>query len=408
MRRVYYGWVIVGVGFGVWFLSGGLRDAFSVFVRPWSDKFGWSVAAISLAVSIQLLVDAALAPVSGSLADRFGPRRVLVGLMLAMGVGALGIFTLNSVWQLYLYFGLFIGMAASLGPVTTILVAQWFEKRRGMGFSIVSMGSHVGTAALAPATVAIYGLWGWRAPWLVFGVMALVAVPAVFWLLRRRPPTAASVLGRGRPPAAGATLGQACRTSSFWMIITGAVICGYTTRSFWLFVIPIGLEGGASTTQAALALSLAGIMNVPGLLATGFAVDRFSRQRWLAMLFLIRTIAFLGLVLYLQTGQLPLLFGAAALAGFVSRATGTVFQSMMVNCYGVRSLGSLSGVESMSHQVAAAAGALSGGLIFDITGSYVLALFVGVAFLAISIVVSLRIPERKFYSAPQPVPEASV
>ncbi len=192
------------------------------------------------------------------------------------------------------------------------------------------------------------------------------------------------------------------------MIITGAVICGYTTRSFWLFVIPIGLEGGASTTQAALALSLAGIMNVPGLLATGFAVDRFSRQRWLAMLFLIRTIAFLGLVLYLQTGQLPLLFGAAALAGFVSRATGTGFQSMMVNCYGVRSLGSLSGVESMSHQVAAAAGALSGGLIFDITGSYVLALFVGVAFLAISIVVSLRIPERKFYSAPQPVPEASV
>lgn len=407
MRRLYYGWVIVGVGFTAWFISGGLRDAFSVFVRPWSETFGWSVAAISLAVSIHLLVDAALAPVSGGLADRYGPRRVLVLLLLAMAVGAMGIATVNSLWQLYLFFGLFIGIAASLGPVTTLLVAQWFQKRRGLGFSIVSMGSHVGTAALAPATVAVYGLWGWRAPWLVLGLMTLAVIPAIFWLLRRRPPATTSAPGRGRLPLAGATLGQAWRTPSLWMIMTGAVICGYTTRSFWLFVVPIGLEGGASTVQAALALGLAGIMNVPGLLATGLAVDRFSRQRWLAMLFVLRALAFLGLVLFLHTRQLPVLFLAAGLAGFASRATGTVFQSLMVNCYGVRSLGTLWGIQSMVHQVAAAAGVVTGGLIFDRTGSYTMALLSGVALLAISVLVSLRIPERRFYAAPEPVPEAS-
>lgn len=406
MRRLHYGWVVVGVGFTAWFFGGGLRDAFSVFVRPWADYFGWGIASISLAMTIELLVDAGLAPVGGSLADRFGARRVLAVFMLAMAIGALGIATMNSRWQLYLFFGVFIGMAASLGPITTLLVAQWFTQRRGMAFSLVSMGSHLGTATLAPLTVALFALGGWRLPWVVYGIMALALVPLAYWLLRRRPPAASSP-GRGHARLAGATLAQAWRTPAIWMILTGAIICGYTTRSFWMFVVPIGLEGGTSTGQAALALSLAGLMNVPGLFVTGLAVDRFSKQKWLAMLFALRAVAFLGLALFLRTDSVLTLFLFAGLAGFVSRATGTVFQSLMVNCYGVRSLGTLSGIETLCHQVAAAAGALAGGLIFDATGSYTTALLLGAGVLVVGAVVSLRIPERRFYSMPQPTPEAS-
>ncbi|MEK7849126.1 MAG: MFS transporter [Chloroflexota bacterium] len=247
----------------------------------------------------------------------------------------------------------------------------------------------------------MFALGGGRLPWFVFGALAVLLVPVFFWFLRRRPPTSSSALTGRRAAAAGATLRQAWRTPSLWMILAGATICGYTTRTFWTYVVPAGIEGGASSTQAALALSLAGLMNVPGLLASGAAVDRMSRQKWLAILFALRALAFLGMVLFLRTGQLPMLFAAAALAGFVSRATGTAFQSLLVNCYGVRSLGSLSGVETMFHQTAAAAGAIVGGLIFDATDSYTAALLVSAALLVVGIVVSLRIPERRFYAVPE-------
>ena len=103
--RFYYGWVVVAVVFFALLVSAGVRAAPTVLINPMETELGWGRAAISLAVSIGLLLYGLSGPVAGWLMDRYGPKKLaLLGLALIGGSTLAGA-AVTELWQLNLFWG---------------------------------------------------------------------------------------------------------------------------------------------------------------------------------------------------------------------------------------------------------------------------------------------------------------
>ncbi len=402
-----YCWTFVGVAFLAWFFLGGIRDTFGVFIRPWADQYGWSVAAISGAMSVNMVVNGVAGPIIGALVDRFGTKPVLLGLVSLMAAGTLAVAAVHSLWQLYLIFGLMLGLAANLVPVTGPLVAQLFPKRRGLAFSLVPAGNPVGLAVLGPLAVLLAESVSWRVVWLVMGLATLVLIPIVLLVVRGgRSGGRSGDVRQGQAPPSGSTMHEVLRSPAFWLLAVGFFVCGMTARLFFTQMVPIAREGGMRPGQVAALASIAGVAAVPGLLLFGTAADKVSRSGLLGVNFALRVIAYGSMALYLVTGRVPLMFFGATAMSFLSRATDPVFTTLLVNCFGVRSLGKMLGVLVLLHQVAGALGVFAAGLVFDLRGSYLDVLLTGMFLLVVASVASWRISEKKAFSEPPALPAA--
>jgi MFS family permease len=102
---LFYGWVVVAVVAVVLATSSGARFAFGVFLRPIAEAHGWERAALSLAITINLILGGLLQPLAGWLVDRVGARLVgALGIAL-VGLAFVGLAGANELWQVDLRAG---------------------------------------------------------------------------------------------------------------------------------------------------------------------------------------------------------------------------------------------------------------------------------------------------------------
>src|SRR5437870_283326 len=81
-QRIFYGWYIVLAGaLNNFFVIGITVFGFGVFYEPMRAELGWSMTAIMAGVSVRSFQNGFLAPIAGTLVDRFGPRTMaLIGI----------------------------------------------------------------------------------------------------------------------------------------------------------------------------------------------------------------------------------------------------------------------------------------------------------------------------------------
>lgn len=396
-----YKWVILAVVFATLFTVVSAMGIATLFIGSWRSEFRWGVAPITLALSIQLILSGVSGIFAGALGDRFGPRPVFLAYLVVAAVGLLGVAAMKSLWQLYLFYGVFIGVGTTLHPITVPLVAKWFPKGRGIALGIIQQGDLLGLAALAPLMLALNQTIGWRVSWLTMGLVTLVVVMPLTWAFIRAPaagPSGGATVQKTGIGAEGATLGEARRTRSFWGLVGSNFFCGFTARYFWLLVAPIAQEGGMNPAQVATTVTIAGLAALPGMLLFGAACERVGRARLLSINFAVRCVTFLVMALYLRTHQPALMFAAAGVAGFTTRSTAPPFSLALINCFGFRSLGALLGLTGTVHQAAAALSLFMAGYLFDRTGSYAPTLLVCSILLVVASFVAWRTPEKKCYS----------
>src|ERR671936_3188157 len=142
----HYAWVVSAVTFVALLVAAGVRTAPGVFIKPFEDEFGWSRASISLAVAVSLLAYGLGGPLGGSLVDRFGPRKVMLGGLGLVALGLGPMLALTSLWQLYLLWGLITGLGT--GAVSSVLgttvADRWFRKHRGLLIGLFGAASSAG------------------------------------------------------------------------------------------------------------------------------------------------------------------------------------------------------------------------------------------------------------------------
>src|SRR5438445_83607 len=137
----------------------GLRSVFGVYIKPMEAEFGWSRGALSGAAAISLLLLGAAGPAVGWLADRYGPRRVIVVSLLMLGSGAIGASFVQRLWHVYVTTGLLMALGAGGLPITTgsTVAARWFEARRGVAIGIAAGGMSAGQPGRMPTALGVMG-----------------------------------------------------------------------------------------------------------------------------------------------------------------------------------------------------------------------------------------------------------
>src|SRR4029453_15399848 len=140
--RIHYGWIVLGAVVLIMLTASGLRAVLGVFIKPLEAEFGWARASLSGAAALNLLLLGAVGPSVGWLADRWGPKRVMVLFLGLLGVGAILSSRVQSLWQLYATAGVLLALGAGgMGMATAATIAaRWFEARRGLVLGILGAG----------------------------------------------------------------------------------------------------------------------------------------------------------------------------------------------------------------------------------------------------------------------------
>src|SRR5579859_6717634 len=151
-RRFHYAWVVAAVT-GITIMgAAGFRATPSVLIVPLQHEFGWNRAVISVAVSINLVLFGLVGPFAAALMDRFGLRTVVLTALVTISAGALATTAMTSPWQLYLLWGLVVGLGT--GTMASVLAAtvagRWFVRRRGLVLGALTAAGATGQLIFLP------------------------------------------------------------------------------------------------------------------------------------------------------------------------------------------------------------------------------------------------------------------
>jgi MFS family permease len=381
-------------------------------------EMGWSRGGLSGAAALSLLLLGAVGPLAGRLADRWGPRMIIVLSLTLLALGSIASAYVQSLWHIYLTAGVLMAVGAGGSALSTgsTLVTRWFDKRRGLAMGLAAGGMSAGQLVVIPLATVLTLSYGWRASFLWLGVGLLVLiVPVGAWLLRNAPEErGARALGAtgvaqtsaqfaAAQQAGRVSLTEAAQTLPFWLLMGTFFVCGYTSNGMVLtHFMPHALEHNFSAMEASAALGVMGAMNIVGTIGSGWLCDRFGRRGPLATYYFIRGVALLFL---LYVWNVPSLHFWAALFGLNYISTVPPTTTMTANIYGRYSVGELSGWIFFAHQVGSALGAAGAGWIYEWTGTYSPA-FVSAALMAfLAAGLSMMIREEPIRARPlQPAP----
>jgi len=402
---IFYGWFIVAASLITIVIAYSSRYAFSVFYVAILDEFGWSHAATSAAMTINLLIYTLCCPLAGILVDMLGARKIIPFGGMLLGIALIGCRHINSMWQLYLLFGLTGVGTATIGIVPNIaILSNWFRIRRGlvMGISFSGFGLAM---ILTPYAQYLISNFGWRNTYLFFAALAIVlVVPIDIIFLRNKPedkglvPDGIAELGeaitRGKHDtpividkewaAKDWTLARSAQTHEFWGLILLNVLTGmYSYTLITHQVVYLVKDVGYSEMFGAAVFGWFGISLAVGGIIGGLVSDRKGREITFTFSSVGSILGVLCLLHISDTLQPWLPFLYATVFGVSNGATSAILAPIAADFFAGKHFGAINGIMTMALIGGGAFGPLIAGILRDMTGSFSI-VFVSILF-AISV-----------------------
>jgi MFS family permease len=378
-------WLIVAALFVVTYGIATPLAAYGVFLPVLADAFGWSRGAVSAAISINLLLGGLAGFAIGALADRHGPRLLLVLTVALAGVAFTLVSTVEALWQLYLFVGVLGGLGmSSFYLLSAMTVARWFDERRGLALALVLVGFNLGYISGGPLAAWLIDTVGWRGAYALLGsgcgLMTMLAASSVRLprgseaTAPRRPARraeATSVAGpRGVSPASverSVTLRDALADPRQWCLNVSWLLLGGLALMVTVHIVPFARDQGVSLAGAALALTAYGVGSVGGRIVAGAASDRVGTLMTIRVAYAIEALALVALV---WVPSRAALLGSLAVFGIGFAASDTMVAKVVPDVFGVRAIGAIMGVLTLGWRSGAALGPAAAGFLYDLTGSY--------------------------------------
>lgn len=400
---VFYGYVIVAACFCVQSIGLGAFVSYGVFFNPLIAEFGWSRAIIAGASSMAFLLMGLLGIVVGRLNDRIGPRKLMTVTGFSFGLGFLLMSRIDAVWQLYLFFGVVVGIGlSSVDVIPMSTTARWFVRKRGIMTGIVKVGTGAGQFAIPLMASVLIIRYGWRTSYLIIGAAVMIILLSVAQLLKRDPSQIGLMpdgeTGRsGEKPDGGTegfSLSEALHTRQFWTICSLSVAIVFCLMSIMVHIVPHAQDIRISAGRAASVLAVIGGVSMAGRFVTGITIDRIGSKRAIICCFGLLIVA----LVWLQTAhELWMLYLFAMVYGFAHGGFFTAISPIVAEFFGIRSHGVLFGIVAFSGTIGGAIGPVVTGYIFDVTAAYSLAFWLCalMSALGLALIVSLKpIKER--------------
>ncbi len=383
MRPPARRWLIVAALFMITFGIATPLAAYGVFLPVLAESFGWSRGAISTALSVNLVLGGLAGFGIGALADRHGPRVMLVLTLALAGAGFALVSMVGALWHLYLVVGVVGGVGmSSFYLLSASTVMRWFDERRGLALALVLVGFSLGYILGGPLAAWLITGFGWRGAYaLLGGGSGLVTMLAALTVRLpraaevaslRRPARDAEVTGaadpRGGPsPMASVTLRDALADPRQWYLNVSWLLLGGVALMISVHIVPFARDRSIGLAGASLALSAYGVGSVGGRLTAGAVSDRLGTLTTICVAYVLETLALVALV-WVPSREALLASLAVFGAGFA--ATDTMIVKVVPDVFGVRALGAIMGVLTLGWRSGAALGPAAAGFLYDLTGSY--------------------------------------
>ena len=434
-----YAWVVLAVIFVGQLVSFGMRASFGAYISPWESDFSVGRTVVTSISTLNLIILAVSSPFLGRLNDYLGKTIVPVVSIFLLGVCLLLTSRATQVWQVYILYGVgfSLGVTGCRDSVAGGIITNWFIEKRGLALGFLMVGSAVGQLILVPVNMFIIERYGWRTSMATLSIIIMVVVgPLFIFFLRNKPEdkglkpygyeepkndgvpggeladevTGGVADGMAVEVSGGIADGMAdgnagdpkgdrkplpilgiFKIKALWAIAVTYFICGFTDVGIiQTHLIPLSEGKGIPRSYAAIAISVIAIVNIVASLVTGHISDHYSRKRALAVMYAFRAVTYVFLIL-LRLPALLLIFAAAF--GMVEMATAAPTNSLAIQMFDKYSVGAVIGIIAVCHQLGGAAGSWLPGLLYDITGTYTIALALAAVLLLAGALTVLQVPE---------------
>lgn len=366
MTRARRGWLIVAALFITLFVVfGGGYNTAGVFFDPMRKHFGWSSARQSSLQTILALTAGVTVPLFGWLLDKIEARLIMsfgiivagCAMLLASRASSFNVLTLA-------YVGLGIAIAAATLLPSEIVISNWFPKRRGLALGIATAGTSIGGMVMTMAVAHAIRAAGWRMGFIVLAIPTFfVAAPLVLLTVRTRPPgDEDSAGGSANPLFAGLDLGPALHSRSFWMIAAAQFCYSFAGAGTTVLTVPYLVHLGFGADWAAEVFSITFGLASAGKFLMGYCADLISGRVALALTLAVGAI---GQIFLLGARFTPALVAYTVIFGIMSGAPLALIPMVIAESFGLKRLGSITGLTGICITLGAAAGPLIGGAIFD-------------------------------------------
>lgn len=230
--------------------------AFPVLNPQITAQTGWSAGATMAAFSAGLVVSALAGIRVGRMIDQRGPRGVMTAGSL---LGTVSLAIVASAPNLRVFFAGWLlagfAMASTFYQPAFAALTRWWAPDHVRALTIVTLTGGLASTVFAPLTALLSNCLTWRGTYLVLATaLAAVTIPAHAWALRgpwpEAPPPASTHMASG--------VVEIARTRTFWLLAAAFTLSAFAMYAVVIALIPLFLERGYTTAQAAWALGLGG------------------------------------------------------------------------------------------------------------------------------------------------------
>jgi MFS family permease len=407
-------WTAVWCGFLVLTIGLGVRQSFGIFLKPVSAELHVGRELFSFGTALSMLLMGAVAPLSGRLADRFGSAWTIAGGGVVYVLGMVVTAVMHDGFMLILG-NVLVGIglsAASFGPVLGVVLRVAPPAKQALAVGICSAGGSFGQFFIVPLAAVLQNWFGdWRPTMWALTAIAVVMIFLAVGLNDSRE-IAANRKASGGRPSVGEALSEAFSQRSYVLLVIGYFVCGFHVAFvgghlpayisdkgiglslFGIELSPVELGGWA--------IGMVGLFNIAGAIIWSAMGAHHKRKNLLALLYLLRSLVFLGFVLAPLSAASVLIFAAAL--GFLWLGTVPLTTALVGYIFGPVHLTMLNGIVFFGHQVGSFFGGWGGGRLFDLQGNYDMMWWISIALGIVSAMLHWPIVEERL-SRPAAVPQ---
>ena len=404
-QGIFYGWVVTLCGAVVLGMTHGVvNNCFSQFIIPISKDLGVSRQAFSVCSTIICLLYALISFTSGFIYKRIRVRTTMriasVTLPLFYGCYSL----CRSLPAFYLCAA---GAGISVSFLTflpfSIIIANWFEEKRGQAIGLCFMGSGLGGMVMNAVSAVMLNSFGWRLTYLLTGILMLAIIFPLIWFVIRVTPEEMGMLPYGKgsgetgtPAVFGPKSAEAVWTVSFAALVGVALCNGLICNLYNNCIAPHLCDLGFSSLYAGWIVSayMGGL--AVGKITLGVLCDRMGARRGTAISMGAMILGFMVLIL----GRMQALHPLIVIGALGTASSNVSFPVLTRHAFGTRDYAAINGYLMGCTYITSSMTTVAANTIFSMTGTYVPALLAGIAasFLTVGLlflVKAVKVPEAE-------------
>lgn len=403
---LFYGWIVL-LSCILVTSSYAFVNNYGVFFSELETSFGWTRTLTSSVISVAYIFYAIGSIIVGKLMDKHSLKAILAIVGAFLGAGLALCSQIQALWQLYLFFGVMVGLGISASTtVAGATVQRWFVKKRGLVLGLQSAGMGIGGLILAPLSGHLIALYGWRPTFIILGIVGFVVMLIASRFIVRTPaekglmPYGAEESSQAKRansapfPDRKWTMKQALRTKAAWMAWSIHFFASVAFLMIVVHIVPHAKDMGIPTTTAAGALGLIMGFSIAGKILGGHFADKIGFSKIIGI---STTLSAFTMLFLIGIRDVWMLYLFVALFGMAYGGKGATIGGMMGQLFGVESLPPLMALLTTARAAGAIVGPMLGGYIFDSTGSYTIAFIIGAACYAITAILAFTVkppPEK--------------